>query len=405
MAIQKIEVGEMPNKLFMLMVIDLVNGLVKKTNGDDGWKLSISSPAENEVEVCHICQGDEDTVCDQILQILISYKFNHIYIDGKWGVEYNRLVRREQKEVIENGTAKLLDFWVEVYLERISKLIMKGLMEYVNMIDVFPYVFNDITCLNTNTGKVETIRLSPYFDILTPARLETYDAAIDYGGTHCIIYHEERNQCVAKSLNKNDYGNIYTLSATKIAELKPTGQKTIWIPMPAIEQMTSLPLNKILVLKDADNADSAYDYMYLSTKGIFYNGEVIASTLSLKDDAILYVDTDKSFAVCVLESGKVSIACMSGEAKTGKEYNIEAVVDRSEINTIASLQPFASQLAALSDTAICDGTKFEPFNCHDEEESGNEASLGFNLGKLVEIIRKYWKIILGIIALLLFLLI
>ena len=408
MAIQKLEVGEISNKVFMLLVLDSIHSYelgIKKSEVSkelySNMQISIAGRAENDIVLYYLESGKN---FDYVFEISFTYKYNHIYVDGKYYLDFKEVFEDEQEKKIEENISKELEMLIEQNMSVLSRKIMKGLQMYEDMVNCFPYMFNDVTCLNENTRKIETVRLSPYYDVLPPNRLATYDAAINRLEEHKMVYSEEKNKCIAQSFNRNGYGNFYMLSAEAIVEQKPTGAITVWTPIPAIESSANLPLNKILVLKDAENADSKPEYLYMSTKGVFYNSEVVAATISRNEIyELLYAEEDKSLAIGMLESGKVGVRCKSGDVETVKEYNIEAVVERSEANNIESLQPFTSQLAVLSDAKIYDGTVFEPFNCHDEEESGNEASLGFNLGRLVEIVRKYWKIILGIIALLMLL--
>ena len=404
MAMQKLEVGEISNKLFMLLVLNSIHeseSLLKDGESEASYsncQLSIQGIAENEIKV-YIINNDEIT--NSVFEVSFAYNFNHICIDYKYYLEFKGYLGAEQEAELKKIISDGLVLQVDVFMSSLSGNIMKKLRNYENAVDCFPYMFNNVTCLNVNTGKIETIRLTPYYDILTPERSAIYGAAINRMEDHWIVYDEEKNRCLAKSFNRNGYGSIYDLSAVEIVESKPTGAKTMWIPIPAIEISAGLPLNVVFVLRDVENVDSNPDYLYMSTKGVFYNGEVTVATINQNDNyEILYVGDGKSLVIGRLESGKVRkvrVRCKSGETEIVKVYNIEATVERSEAINIESLQPFTSQLAVLSDAEIYDGTIFEPFNCHKE---ANGSSLGFELGKLIAFVRNYWvAIIIAIVVL------
>lgn len=402
---KRIEVGNISNQLFILLTLDAIHGIdweLKKKEGSRdrfGGKMSIDIMSENEILLRYI---DMKKQWDITSKISFTYKQDYIYIDGESIIEYKVYVSDDELvDKLEQNADEIVRAEVNMLVTGISQRIMKIMAEYQNILNVFPYMFNEVTCLNVNTNQVETICLSPHYDILTPSRKSNYDGTIRRLESRFMVFDDERNLCRAKAFNRYDLGSLYTLSATLIEEVKHTGEKTTWIPLPAIEQETNLALNKVFVLKDAENAESANVYMYLSTKGFFYKGEILTATLNLKDNLILYTGIDKSYAIGIVETGELAILCVSGDVKTAKKYNIEAVLNRTEVNNIESLQPFANLITALTDATICDGSQFKPLNEQKDKVGG--ATLGFDLGRLFEFVSENWKIILGIIVLLLFL--
>ncbi|MBO7283207.1 MAG: hypothetical protein J6U73_07430 [Alistipes sp.] len=394
MAIKKIEVGDISNSVFQLLVLDAIHTVEigHKATGTmlDGWQISVNLSTENQFVISYLNRTEHTS---DILQYTISYQSKYIHIDSEYGVDFLDVFTEESENKYEQCLVKLFETEKDLIEGEISKKIMsQRLLDYIKIENTFPYLFNNITCLNVNSGQIETIRLSPYYDIITPDRLANYDGLIYRKESHALIYSEKKGACLAESLNQHGYGSVCTLSKTMIEEILPTGQKTTWIPLPAIEEITNVSLNKMLVLKDAENADSADVYLYLSTKGLFYKGEIVVTPMSIKKDAIVYDGVDKSFAITTLETGELAVLCLSGETKIAKKYNVKSVINPGDINNIASLQPFADLLTALSDTEICDGTKFESFG-------KNDSSSEFDFSAIVEIVREHWKVIAIIIVL------
>ena len=402
---QRIEVGNITNQLYMMLTLDAIHtqdlAFQKCEDAKDNinGKMSIYIKSEKEILLCYI---DISENWDMISKISITYNQDYIYVDGESDIDYKTYTPGDVVDEIEQHADKMLRFYVKSIVDGVHHNI-KQMTEFLKMLKSFPYMFNEVTCLNVNTNQVETIRLSPHYDMLTPDRMSSYDGTIRRLESRSMIYDEKKNRCLVKAYNRYDYGILYTLSATLIEEIKHTGEKITWIPLPAIERETNISLNKVLVLKDAENAESANVYMYLSTKGFFYKGEILTATLNLKENLILYTGIDKSYAIGIVETGELAVLCVSGDVKTASKYNIEAVLDRAEANNIEDLQPYTNLLAALADVAICDGNRFRPSNSQDDKAEGNSATLGYYLGELFEIVRNHWKIILGIIVLLLFL--
>ena len=368
MITQKLEVGEISSQMFMTLVLDAIHmreyNLAKTKAKVADWKMQIDCEADNEVVLYYLqLIGD----VDMTMKVSFKYQSSYIHINNKYFIDFRGKRRVGNEDEIEATLSKLLDEETEGLIKFLTKNIMKEFLLFTKMISCFPYMFNTITCLNVSTGKVEPIHLSSYYDILTLEKYEIQDLEIERLGTHTMVYSEENDICIANSKNRNGYGNIYTLSADKITELKPTRVETTWIPICAIEKRTNLPLNKIIVLQDAQNAESQPEYLYMSTKGIFYNGEIVTATIGYYEDRlIIYKDGNVLITACTLDTGTVAIAHCIGDSETIKEYNIKALEEISEANNIESLQPFTSQLAELADDVIFDGSKFLPF--HDNWE-------------------------------------
>ncbi|MBR6813390.1 MAG: hypothetical protein IKM50_02465 [Tidjanibacter sp.] len=415
--------------MFMALVLDAIHmreyNLAKTKADVADWKMQIDCEAENKVVLYYLqTMGD----VDMTMKFSFKYQSGYIHINNKYFIDFrgNRRVGNEDK--MEATLSKLTDAETNGLIEFLTKNIMKEFLLFTKMISCFPYMFNTITCLNVSTGKVEPIHLSSYYDILTLEKYKIQDLEIERLGNHTMVYSDKDDTCLVNSKNRNGYGNIYTLSADKITELKPTRVETTWIPICAIEKRTNLPLNKIIVLQDAQNAESQPEYLYMSTKGVFYNGEIVSATIGYEDRIIIYKDGNVLITACTLDTGTVAIAHCVGDSDTIKEYNIKALEEISEANNIESLQPFTSQLAELADDVIFDGSKFLPFNDNwdklvkkqptkqqnkDKQEESKQGESQQNESKQDESQQdeskqnqkpKAWQIILLIIALLLLLL-
>lgn len=367
MITQKLEVGEISSQMFMSLVLDTIytqeRRIAKSESSKRNWQMEIKCEAEHKVLVTYKLQEPYYTT---FCQVYFQFYSGYIHIKNGYCIEFkdNIRVEAELEKKIAKTFSEMIDLETNMLIDLLTKNIMKDLHLFHNIINCFPYMFNFVTCLNVDKGKVENIRLSQYYDILTSEKIVTFgNTFIQRYEDHGIVYSEERGECIASSLNRNEYGNVYTLSADKITELKPTRVQTTWIPICAIERRTNLPLNKIIVLQDAQNAESQPEYLYMSTKGIFYNGEIVSATIGYYEDRlIIYKDGNVLITACTLDTGTVAIAHCVGDSETIKEYNIKALEEISEANNIESLQPFTSQLAELADDVIFDGSKFLPFN-------------------------------------------
>lgn len=366
MITQKLEVGEISSQMFMSLVLDAIHTqerwMAKSESNKREWQMEIKCEAEHKVLVTYKLQEPYYTA---FCQVYFQFYSGYIHIKNGYCIEFKDGIRveAELEEKIAKTFSKMIDLETNMLIDHLTRNIMKNLLSFHNIINCFPYMFNFVTCLNVDKGKVENIRLSQYYDILTSEKIVTFgNTFIQRYEDHGIVYSKEEGACIASSLNRNEYGNVYTLSADKITELKPTGVQTTWIPICAIEKRTNLPLNKIIVLQDAQNAESQPEYLYMSTKGVFYNGEIVSATIGYKDRLIIYKDGNVLITACTLDTGTVAIAHCVGDSETIKEYNIKALEEISEANNIESLQPFTSQLAELADDVIFDGSKFLPFN-------------------------------------------
>lgn len=422
MITQKLEVGEISSQMFMTLVLDTIytqeRSIAKSESSKRNWQMEIKCEAEHKVLVTYKLQEPYYTT---FCQVYFQFYSGYIHIKNGYCIEFkdNIRVEAELEEKIAKTVSELIDLETNMLIDLLTKNIMKNLLLFHNIINCFPYMFNFVTCLNVGKGKVENIRLSQYYDILTSEKIVTFgNTFIQRYEDHGIVYSKEKGECIASSLNRNEYGNVYTLSSDKITELKPTGIETTWIPICAIEKRTNLPLNKIIVLQDAQNAESQPEYLYMSTKGIFYNGEIVSATIGYEDRLIIYKDGNVLITACTLDTGTVAIAHCVGDSETIKEYNIKALEEISEANNIESLQPFTSQLAELADDVIFDGSKFLPFHENWDKLVKKQPTKQQNKNKQDESKQdesqqdesqqnqkpKAWQIILLIIAVLLWLL-
>lgn len=422
MITQKLEVGEISSQMFMALVLDTIytqeRWMAKSESNKREWQMEIKCEAEHKVLVTYKLQEPYYTA---FCQVYFQFYSGYIHIKNGYCIKFKDGIRveAELEEKIAKTFSKMIDLETNMLIDHLTKNIMKNLLSFHNIINCFPYMFNFVTCLNVDKGKVENIRLSQYYDILTSEKIVTFgNTFIPRYEDHGIVYSKEEGACIASSLNRNEYGNVCTLSADKITELKPTGVGITWIPICAIEKRTNLPLNKIIVLQDAQNAESQPEYLYMSTKGVFYNGEIVSATIGYEDRLIIYKDGNVLITACTLDTGTVAIAHCVGDSETIKEYNIKALEEISEANNIESLQPFTSQLAELADDVIFDGSKFLPFNDNWDKLVKKQPTKQQNKDKQDESKQdkskqdesqqnqkpKAWQIILIIIAVLLWLL-
>ena len=366
MAHHKIEIADISNNVFFLLVLETIHSfessLKKKGMSKtviENVRLSIKGYAENKLILYYITETENMTIVERISFV---YQSNNIQIEGSYKVDL--ICDYDDEDQIEDAVCGRLNTTINIMVRDLTARIKVGLQEYTNMANCIPYMFNKITCLNVESGKIETIRLTPYYNILNPDRLETYDYSIGRLETHHMVYDNSRNKCLATSFNKYEYGNVYEMSPYKIEEITSAKKKTTWIPINAIEQVSKLPLNKILVLKDTENADADLEYMFLSTKGIFLRGEVFAYTLKINNsDVIIYAGANKQFEITFHEAGQIEINYTTGETQINNRYNIEKVLDKQEAYNIESLKPYTVQLVTLRDMKIFDGTYFEPIDC------------------------------------------
>ena len=412
MAHHKIEIADISNNVFFLLVLETIHSFeseLKKTEKSEivteYGRLSIEGCAENELILYYITETEAMTIVERISFV---YQSNNIQIEGSYKVDL--ICDYDDEDQIEDAVRGRINTTMNIMVRDLTARIKVGLQEYTNMANCIPYMFNKITCLNVESGKIETIRLTPYYNILNPDRLETYDASIGRLETHHMVYSDSRNECLATSFNKYEYGNVYEMSPYKIEEITSAKKKTTWIPINAIEQISTLPLNKIVVLKDTENTDSDLEYMFLSTKGIFLRGEVFAYTLKINNnDVVIYAGANKQYEITIHEAEQIEINYTTGETQISNRYNIEKVLDKQDAYNIESLKPYTAQLVTLRDMKIFDGTYFEPIDCSSDNNKNNKDnnsnnSNNSNEGSVGSFIAAKWPIILLIIAFLLWLL-
>ena len=408
----KLEVGEISSQIFLSLVVRAINeserhfGDNEETSEalrDDDFFIDIISA--KEVNVCYMHNADALTGA---VLIRISLQYGHISIQGEWGIEYHKYLSIDDRnnyealyEELLNSTARLLETCIADEI--------KMLKHHYDIVKTFPYGFNKVTCINNTTGAIEDVRLSPYYNVLDKNKQAIYKT-IGRCQNHGIVYVEEYGYCSAKALDRHGLGAMYRLSSTYLSMLTSTGY-LLWIPVCSLEQSTKLPFNKFVCLKSVkeQGSDSAI-VIYLSSKGILYNDNVIQSTPifpnpiefeTSQNVTVKYQTNNTEYVLRVLETGEISIEQTDTDNnKTTNIYNIEKIVEREEINNHSDLLPFSDKISNLVEGQICDGSQFEPIistNTRNRLRDEEQVKKNRQEHPILYFLIYNWKIIVGVI--------
>lgn len=348
--------------------------------------------------------------------IRISLQYGYISIQGEWGVEFYKYVSIDDRRNYEALCEEQLNSTTHLLEMRIADEI-KLLNHHYDIVKTFLYGFNKVTCINTTTGTIEDVRLSPYYNVLNKNKQATYNA-IGRCQNHGIVYVEEYGYCSAKALDRHGLGAMYRLSSTYLSMLTSTGY-LLWIPVCSLEQSTKLPFNKFVCLKSVkeQESDSAI-VIYLSSKGILYNNNVIQSTPTFPNPiefetsqnvAVKYQTNNTEYVVRMLETREISIEQTDTDNnKTTNIYNIEKIVERGEISNHSDLLPFSYKISILAEGQIYDGSQFEPIistNTRNRLREEEQEKKNRQEHPILYFLISNWKIVVGVIIFLLLMLI
>ena len=374
------------------------------------FELCIDILSETEVNVRYIRTASS---FDSEELVSFNYKDGFIFIDGNWEIVYHKYISIDDRDGIEENAGKLLSEEIKL-LELFTVLEIKRLSYHYDIANCYPYGFNRISCINTTTGVIENVRLSPYYNILNDSKQANYNCIGRYQ-KHGIVYDKERNRCIAVAQDRHGLGPAYELSSTYMTNAT---EETTWIPICSLEQSTQLPFNKFVYLKDIENQEiDTNAIIYLSAKGMLYNGNAMLATLAIPDlenigtsqrISIKYQTDDASFEISMLETGELAIEQTDADNnKTTKKYIVEKTIAKEKVSDHPELSLLSSKVSILSEGKIYDGTQFEPMLSTRTKErllAEEQDELFKQEHPILAFVISNWKIILGVILFLLWIL-
>lgn len=414
-----LEVGQISTPIFLSLVVRAINEVECYMGGDEKARNLIRDDeffidviSAKEVNVCYIYNSDAITRAELIRIILQD---EYICIQGEWGVKYHKYLSIDDRKNYEalcdeqlNSSARLLETHIADEI--------KMLKHHYDIVNTYPYGFNKVTCINNTTGTIEDIRLSPYYNVLNKNKQAIYNT-IERGQEHGIVHVEEYGYCSAKAHDRHGLGAMYRLSSTYLSMLTST-EHLMWIPVCSLDQSTKLPFNKFVCLKSKGQESDSAIVIYLSSKGILYNNNVIQSTPTFPNPiefetsqnvAVKYQTNNTMYVVKMLETGEISIEQTDTDNnKTTNIYNVEEIVERGEISNHSDLQPFSYKISILTEGQIYDGSQFEPIistNTKNRLREEEQEKKNRQEHPILYFLISNWKIVVGVIIFLLLMLI
>ena len=371
MRTNQLKVGEISNKSFQLLVIDAVHKYEYSLSREDDSNYKKAIQKEDlyidivtETEI--IVNYKYDRKSFGILKVLnIKYRDDIILINSEWNCTYYTYVPNKTSKEIEN----LIDEDTQTLTNDIIEIITENILDitsFIRILDLYPYGFNKVTCLNKNTGVIEDIRLTPYYTLLRDDDSVRYNTIGRLEG-HFILAGSENKAVFTRAKDKHGLGSDCALGNLHLQYFL-NNNETIWVSICGIEKETKIPFNRILCLKDVNEDNLASTtYMYLSTKGSFYDGKVFPTTLNIQESdnneelSIVYKSDDSAIILRTLTTGEIEVEHIdSNENKKTKIYSIEKVIKKEDLKNSAENTSIFNKIDLLGDNNINDGTMFNP---------------------------------------------
>ena len=379
---EEIEVGKIPHQIFQLYCVNALSRTFAITFDEQS-----ESPYNNEVyinllsptqfEVWSVSKHRNDEVTSTILYRIEYVNNSTIVIDSESEIETHyglALFNSEARDALDENYKKQEDC-----INKIQKLEIDFLLSgfakslksssAVDIYQLYPPLFNPISCFSQNSNKIEHLRLTPHCSFISIRDKKKYNSYKAYSRKQGITPCKEDGYCVSKDVNKHDLGAVYSFCREKIVKIASAHSKETWLPINSLIANTKISINTPLYVKPTES-ESEGEWLYIATNGIIYGDTIIKAAMEYKVieaekgpiELIIYKDENQELMLPLVANELVLIR--GNELESPIVLDIERVVEKdifaSESEEFTILKANIEELNnSLIDRNYYDGTQFE----------------------------------------------
>ena len=379
---EEIEVGKIPHQIFQLYCANaLTRAFTIKIDkqseytGNTEVYINLYSPTHFSVFTFDINSKNE-------VKATVSYQIEYINdstiviesdseIKTNYGLAlFNAEARNALDECydeIENGIDEIQKITMDFLLSGCSKSLKDT--SAIDIYQLYPPVFNPVSCFNLNSNKVEHLRLTPHCSFISIRDKKKYNSYKVYSRKQGITPCKEDGYCASKDVNKHDLGAVYSFCREKIVKIASAHSKETWLPINSLIANTKISINTPLYVKPTES-ESEGEWLYIATNGIIYGDTIIKAAMEYKVieaekgpiELIIYKDENQELLLPLVANELVLIR--GNELESPIVLDIERVVEKdifaSESEEFTILKANIEKLNnSLIDRNYYDGTQFE----------------------------------------------
>lgn len=379
---EEIEVGKIPHQIFQLYCANaLTRAFTIKIDkqseytGNTEVYINLYSPTHFSVFTFDINSKNE-------VKATVSYQIEYIN-DSTIVIESDSEIKTNYGLALFNAEARnALDECydeIEKGIDEIQKITMDFLLSgfseslkdtsAIDIYQLYPPVFNPVSCFNLNSNKVEHLRLTPHCSIIPIQDRKKYDSYKLFSRKQAITACKDDGYCASKDVNKHDLGVVYAFSLEKIEKIASAHSKETWLPITSLITNTNIKINTPLYVKPKESEGEGA-WLYIATNGIIYGDTIIKAGMEYKVieaekgpiELIAYKDENQEILLPLVAN---ELLLIRGDELTKPivldiERAVEEDILTSDSEEFANLKANIEKLNnSLIDRNYYDGSKFE----------------------------------------------